>query len=120
MRTSSLAIFAAVLVGACAHYIETGKSSPTSARWQGRDVSELIGAIGPFDTTSIKGESTSYDKIWADSTSVVTGEYRAYNWFRFGNCRLTAHTSLEGKILKVEMEGTGQGCNVYLEKLGGA
>ena len=26
----------------------------------------------------------------------------------------------EGKILKVEMEGTGQGCNVYLQKLGGA
>ena len=114
---SSLVILAAVLVGACAHYTET--SSPTVTRWEGRDVAELIGAIGPFDTTSIRAESSSYDKAWAHSTTAAAGEYRSYNWFRFGNCRLTAHTSLEGKILKVEMEGTGQGCNVYLEKLGG-
>ena len=117
MRTSNLAIFAAVLVAACAHYIET--SSPTVVRWEGRDVSELIAAIGPFDTTSIRGESSSYDWSWAHSTTAIPGESRLYNWFRFGMCRLTAHTSLEGKILKVEMEGTGQGCNVYLQKLGG-
>jgi hypothetical protein len=117
MRTSSLAILAAILVGACAHYTET--SSPKTTRWEGRDVSELIGAIGPFDTTSIRGESSAYDKAWAHWTDAITGDYRAYNWFRFGNCRLTAFTSLDGQILKVEMEGIGQGCNVYLEKLGG-
>ena len=65
-----------------------------------RHVSELIDAVGPFDTTSIKGDS------------------RAYNWFRFGNCRLTALTSLEGKIQKLELEGTGTGCEVYQQKLG--
>jgi hypothetical protein len=118
MRTSHLAIFVAVLLAACAHYIET--SSPTVARWEARDISELIAAIGPFDTTSIRGESSSYAWSWAHSTTAIPGEYRSYNWFRFGRCRLTAHTSLEGKILKVEMEGTGEGCNVYLQKLGGA
>jgi hypothetical protein len=117
MRTPPLVIFAVVLLAACAHYVET--SSPTVARWEGHDVSELIGAIGPFDTTSIRGESSSYDWSWAHSTTPIQGESRSYNWFRFGMCRLTAHTSLEGKILKVEMEGTGQGCNVYLQKLGG-
>jgi len=118
MRTSHLAIFAVVLMAACAHYnVET--SSPAVARWEGRDVSELIGFVGPFDTTSIRGESGSYDLSWAHSTTAIPGEFRSYNWFRFGRCRLTAHTSLEGKILKVEMEGTGQGCNVYLQKLGG-
>jgi hypothetical protein len=117
MRTLPLVIFAVVLLAACAHYVET--SSPAVARWEGRDVSELIAFIGPFDTTSIRGESGSYDQSWAHSTTAIPGEFRSYNWFRFGRCRLTAHTSLEGKILKVEMEGTGQGCNVYLQKLGG-
>jgi len=116
MRTSHLAIFLAVLVAACAHYVET--SSPTVVRWEGRDVSELIGAIGPFDTTSIKGESSAYDWSWGHSTTSIPGESRAYNWFRFGGCRLTAFTSLEGKILRVEMEGTGMGCDVYVRKLG--
>jgi hypothetical protein len=95
MRTSHLAIFVAVLVAACAHYVET--SSPTVARWEERDISELIAAIGPYDTTSIRGDS------------------RAYNWFRFGNCRLTARTALDDKIQKIELEGTGLGCNVYLQ-----
>jgi hypothetical protein len=117
MRASHLAIVAVALVAACATYVEP--TSPTIARWEGRDVSELIGAIGPFDTTSIRGESSSYNWSWAHSTTAIPGEYRAYNWFRFGMCRLTAHTSLEGKILKVEMVGTGSGCNVYLQKLGG-
>ncbi|HEV8553971.1 MAG TPA: hypothetical protein VGR65_11405 [Casimicrobiaceae bacterium] len=102
MRMSHLAIFAVVLMAACAHYV--GTSSPTVARWEARnrDISELIAAIGPYDTTSIRGES------------------RTYNWFRFGNCRLTAHTALDDKIQKIELEGMGQGCNVYLQKLGGA
>jgi hypothetical protein len=99
MRVSTLAIFAFVLVAACAHYVET--SSPTVTRWEGRDISELVAAIGPYDTTSVKGD------------------WRSYDWFRFGNCHLAARTSLEGKIQKVELEGTGQGCNVYLQKLGG-
>jgi hypothetical protein len=116
MRTSHLTIFLAVLMTACAHYVET--SSPTEVRWEGRDVSELIAVIGPFDTTSIRGQSGSYDQSWAHYTTPVPGESRAYNWFRFGRCRLTAFTSLEGKILKVEMEGTGTGCDVYVQKLG--
>jgi hypothetical protein len=120
MRTSSLAIFAVVLAAGCAHYTESSSSSATIKRWDGRDVAELIGVIGPFDTTSLRGESSSYDQSWAHSTTAIPADYRAYNWFRFGNCRLTAFTSLEGRILKVELEGTGQGCNVYLEKLGGA
>jgi len=76
MRTSHLAIFVAVLVSACAHYIET--SSPTVVRWEQRDVSELIAAIGPFDTTSIRGESSSYDWSWAHSTTSIPGEFRSY------------------------------------------
>jgi hypothetical protein len=118
MRTSHLVIFVVVLLAACATYVET--SSSMVVRWEGRDVSELIAAIGPFDTTSIRGESGSYDQSWAHYTTSIPGEFRSYYWFRFGRCRLTAHTSLEGKVLKVEMEGTGQGCDVYLQKLGGA
>src|SRR5947208_15577890 len=52
MRASNLAIVAVALVAACAHYVET--SSPTETRWEQRDISELIAAIGPFDTTSIR------------------------------------------------------------------
>ena len=72
------------------------------ARWEGkgRDISELITAIGPYDTTSVKGDWRSYDS------------------FRFGQCHLIARTSLEGKIQEVTMQGMGAGCNVYLEKLG--
>jgi hypothetical protein len=98
MRTSFLVIFVAVLVAACAHYVET--SSPTVTRWQERDISELIAAMGPYDTTSVKGD------------------WRSYDWFRFGNCHLSARASLEGMIQKIELEGTGLGCNVYLQKLG--
>jgi len=98
MKTLLLLIFVALAVVACAHYVEP--SSTTAVRWEQRKVSELIGAIGPFDTTSIQGDS------------------RSYNWFRFGQCRLTAHTSLDGQIQKIELEGIGQGCDVYLQKLG--
>jgi hypothetical protein len=116
MRSSRLIILTVSLIAACATYVEP--SSPTATRWEGRDVSELIAIIGPFDTTSIRGESSSYDSSWAHYTASIPGETRSYNWFRFGRCRLTAYSSLEGKILKVEMEGTGTGCNVYLQKLG--
>ena len=99
MKISYLVIFVSALVVACAHYIET--SSVMVARWEQRDISELIDAIRPYDTTSIKGDS------------------RSYNWFRFGMCRLTARTSLDEKIQKIELEGTGQGCDVSHQKLGG-
>ena|SRR5438552_2358662 len=98
MKPSYLVIFVAVAIIGCAHYVET--SSATTARWQKRDIAELIDAIGPYDTTSIKGDS------------------RSYNWFRFGNCRLTARTTLEGRIEQVELEGTGLGCEVYRQKMG--
>jgi hypothetical protein len=98
MRSSRLVFLAVVLVAACATHVES--SSPMVARWENRDISELITAIGPYDTTSVKGD------------------WRSYDWFRFGNCHLTARTSLEGKIQKIELEGMGLGCNVYLQKLG--
>jgi hypothetical protein len=99
MRISPLVALTSIALSACATYV--GSSSPTVARWEDRDISELIAAIGPYDTTSVKGD------------------WRSYDWFRFGNCHLNARTSLEGKIQKVELEGTGLGCNVYLQKLGG-
>ena len=116
-RTMYFIIPVVTLLVACATYVETSSSAVT--RWEGRDISELITTIGPFDTTSIQGELSAYNWAWAHSTTPIPGESRSYDWFRFGKCRLRAHTSLEGKILKVEMEGTGQGCNVYLEKIGG-
>ena len=98
MHGSRLAFFTVVLVAACATRLESSSSVVT--RWEERDVSELIAAIGPYDTTSVKGD------------------WRSYDWFRFGNCHLAARTSIDGKIQKVELEGTGLGCNVYLRKLG--
>jgi hypothetical protein len=98
MRASNLAVLALLLAGACAHYVET--STPRTVRWEDRDINELIAAIGPYDTTSVKGD------------------WRSYDWFRFGQCHLVARTSLDGKIEKVELEGTGFGCDVYLQKLG--
>jgi hypothetical protein len=117
MRTMYLIIPVVTFLVACAHYVAT--SSSAVARWEGRDISELIATIGPFDTTSVRGEPSSYDWAWAHSTTPIPPESRLYDWYRFGNCRLTARTTLEGKILKVEMEGTGQGCDVYLQKIGG-
>jgi len=100
MRTSNLLIFIAASMVACATRIET--TSSTAPQWQDRDISDLIDTIGPFDTTSIKGDS------------------RKYNWSRFGNCRLTALTSLDDKIVAIELEGTSQGCDTYRKKLGGS
>ncbi len=97
MRLSYLVIAVVFGVGACVHQIEV--SSETVSRWENRDVTELIAVIGPFDTTSIHGDSRTYD------------------WFRFGNCHVVAHTSLDDKILKVDAQGTTQGCSGYLQKM---
>jgi hypothetical protein len=101
MRSSYLLLAVVVSLGACAQF---GASSPISSttvtRWQNRDVSELITAIGPFDTTTIQGES------------------RSYFWNRFGNCQLTARTTREEKIVNIDVQGTTQGCSAYLEKMG--
>jgi len=76
-------------------------TSVTVARWDGRDIAELITTLGPFDTTSIRGDS------------------RVYEWSRFGHCHLLARTTLDGKIVKIEVEETSQGCRQYLQKMGG-
>ena len=98
MRSSYLVLAVVVWVGACVHKIEI--SSATFTRWENRDVSELITAIGPFDTTSITGES------------------RAYFWQRFGNCIVTAYTTRAEKIVKIDVQGTTLGCSTYLQKMG--
>ena len=98
MRSSYLVLAAVLWVGACVHPIEI--SSATVTRWQNRDVSELIATIGPFDTTSIQGD------------------FRSYDWFRFGNCHVSVRTSRDDKILKVDVQGTTQGCSGYLQKMG--
>lgn len=98
MRLSYLIIAVVLWVCACVHQIEI--SSATVTRWETRDVSELIAAIGPFDTTSIQGDSRSYD------------------WHRFGNCHITVRTSHDEKILKIDVEGSTQGCSAYLQKMG--
>jgi hypothetical protein len=98
MRLSYRVMPVLLLLGACAHQSEV--SSTTVTRWESRDVSELVAAIGPFDTTSIQGDS------------------RSYYWYRFGNCHVTANTSRDDKILKIDVRGTTQGCTTYLEKMG--
>src|SRR5436309_2528660 len=98
MRWSRVILSVVISVAACAHYVET--TSSAIAHWEGRDIADLIAALGPFDTTSIRGDSRSYD------------------WSRFGNCHVTARTALDGKIVKLEAEGTAQGCRHYLQKLG--
>src|SRR5215467_2732062 len=100
MRALTPVVSSLALLAACSTTF-TGTSSPTVSRWEGkgRDISELITAIGPYDTTSVKGD------------------WRSYDWFRFSTCHLTARTTLEGKIQEVTLEGVGNGCNVYLDKL---
>lgn len=98
MRSSYFVIAVVLCVSACVHQIEI--SSATVTRWNNRDVSELIDTIGPFDTTSIHGDSRSYD------------------WDRFGNCHVSVRTSRDDKILNIEVQGTTQGCSAYLQKMG--
>ena len=98
MRLWSLVVPALLLLASCAtSYV--APTSPTVSRWEGRDISELVEALGPYDTTSIRGDRRSYD------------------WFRFGNCHLTAHTTPEGKIQRLDVQGVGTGCDVYVNKL---
>ena len=103
MRSSYLVLAVVVFLGACAQF---GASSPISStivtRWENRDISELITVIGPYDTTSITGES------------------RSYFWNRFGNCAVTVLTSREDKIRKIDAQGTTQACTPYLQKMGDA
>jgi hypothetical protein len=98
MHPSYLVIGLIVLVGGCAH--PNAISSASVTHWENRDVSELIAVIGPFDTTSIQGDS------------------RTYFWSRFGSCRVTARTTREEKIAAVDVQGTTQGCSTYLQKMG--
>ena len=99
MRSSCLVIAVVVLLCACAYRV--GEVSSTTVKsWENRDVSELIAAIGPFDTTSIQGES------------------RSYFWSRFGICLVTARTTREDKIVNLEVRGSTQGCSTYMQKLG--
>ncbi|HZQ63160.1 MAG TPA: hypothetical protein VFC24_17520 [Casimicrobiaceae bacterium] len=67
--------------------------------WDGRDVADLVAAVGPEDSVIINKES------------------KAFNWFRFGNCRLTAFTTLDNRIISVETEGSTEGCEVYIKKM---
>jgi hypothetical protein len=100
MRSSYLVIAAVVWVAACATVQHLEISSTIVTRWENRDISELIPVIGPYDTTSITGES------------------RSYFWNRFGNCAVTVLTSREDKILKIDVQGTTQVCTPYLQKMG--
>ena len=59
MGSLHLAIVLVVLLSACASQ-QVEISSTTVTRWENRDVSELITAIGPYDTTTIQGDSRSY------------------------------------------------------------
>ena len=102
MRSSYFVIAVAVCVAACSTTQHLEISSTIVTRWQDRDISELITAIGPYDTTTITGES------------------RSYYWNRFGNCAVTVVTSREDKILKIDAQGTMQVCTPYLQKMGDA
>jgi hypothetical protein len=102
MRTSYIVLAMIVALASCATTKPVSSiSSPSLGHWQTRKISELVMTIGPFDATSIHRDSRSYD------------------WFRFGNCHLQALTNLDGEIQKLELEGTGTGCDVYLDKLRG-
>ena len=99
MRSSYFIFAVAVWLSACAHQ-QLEISSTTVTRWENRNVSELITALGPFDTTSIQGE------------------VRSYYWNRFGNCQVTARTTREDNIVKIDVQGTTRVCGTYLEKMG--
>jgi hypothetical protein len=92
MRSVFAVLMAVTSVTACAPANVTG--------WTGRDIEELIQAVGPYDV------------------SVIRGDLRTYSWHRRGSCRLDARTSLDQKIITVETMGTSQGCSVYLRRMG--
>ena len=60
-----------------------------------------MAAIGPADTSFTLHDASTYD------------------WYRFGYCRLTARTTPDLKIIRIDIEGTPQGRNVHLQKVGG-
>jgi hypothetical protein len=70
-----------------------------SSSWEGKEISELVAVLGPFET------------------SLIQRGIKSYNWFRFGNCRLTARVSSDDRITEIETEGTVDGCHTYLERL---
>jgi hypothetical protein len=70
-------------------------------RWNGRDIADLMATIGPADTSFTRHDASTYE------------------WYRFGYCRLTARTTPDLKIIRIDVEGTPQGCNVYFQKIGG-
>ena len=74
--------------------------STTVTRWENRNVSELITAIGPFDTTSIQGE---LEVILLESIRQLP---------------VTARTTREDKIVKIDVQGTNQVCSAYLAEDG--
>lgn len=96
MRPAHLVFFLLLLMTACAHRVERVEAVQS---WNGRDVSELIEAIGPFETT------------------IVQRGTKSYHWFRFGDCRVTARVSPDDKILDIETVGTIQGCSTYLQRM---
>lgn len=99
MQSVSFAIVGAILAAGCATARVETVAAPV-AGWDGRGISDLTAAIGPFDKYTVKGESG------------------AYEWFRFGRCHLTARTGPDGKIATIETQGTREGCRPYLDKMG--
>jgi len=100
MRTASILQIVIALAG-CATPREVVHAAHSSQAWDGRDVAELIALIGPEDSVIINREK----------------EVKSFNWFRFGACRLTAFTGTDNKIIRVETDGTVDGCSAYIEKL---
>lgn len=95
MRTPWMALLL-LSIASCAI---TGDIVQASHGWDGRDVADLITVIGPEDSV------------------IINKELKSFNWFRFGNCRLTAFTATDNKIIRVETTGTVDGCSAYVEKM---
>jgi hypothetical protein len=92
MRSWFPVLMAVTSVTACA--------TANVTNWTGRDIEDLIQAVGPYDM------------------SIIRGDLRTYTWHRRGSCRLDARTSPDKKIVTVETMGTFQGCSVYLNRMG--
>jgi len=98
MRTASILLNVIALAG-CATPSEVVHATHSSEAWDGRDVADLVALIGPEDSV------------------IINKELKSFNWFRFGACRLTAFTGADNKIIRVETDGTVDGCSAYIEKL---